>query len=147
MTSRSELPASPESQTSPVTATPALVPDGARSSRRSTPLLVLEAMRPKHWIKNAFVSAPLFFTPNAVSGSNVWFVAVGFLAFSMLASAVYCLNDLRDREADRGHPVKKSRPLAAGTVSPAGAIVMMVALLAGAFALALWLAPAVLPVL
>ena len=108
---------------------------------------IVALVRPRQWIKNVFVAAPLFFTPDAMSLSSARLVATGFFAFSMLAAAVYCLNDLRDREADRKHPVKKRRPLASGAVSPAAAVVLMLALLAGGFGLAAWQAAAVLPVM
>lgn len=100
---------------------------------------MLTLIRPRQWIKNVFVAAPLFFTPDKVSPSTVFTVLAGIVVFSMAASAVYCLNDLRDREADRSHPVKRRRPLASGAVSPATAVVLMALLatgsLAGAFSL------------
>ena len=76
----------------------------------------LKLLRPEQYIKNAFIAAPLFF-----SGTFTWAqgiqTLVAFLAFCCIASAVYIFNDSKDIEADRIHPVKKDRPLAAGTVS------------------------------
>ena len=135
MTSRSELPASPESQTSPVTATPALVPDGARSSRRSTPLLVLEAMRPKHWIKNAFVLGGLVFSGEIMSLDKevaAWSMVV---SFCLIRGATYLVNDVADAEADRANPRTASRPIARGDLSARTAVVW--AVLAALIALAL----------
>jgi 4-hydroxybenzoate polyprenyltransferase len=62
----------------------------------------------------------------------------------MVASAVYCLNDLRDAEADRNHPVKKDRPIASGAISPATAMVLMALLLAGGAALSVVQVPMIL---
>lgn len=89
---------------------------------------MLTLIRPRQWIKNVFVAAPLFFTPDKMSPSTVLLVFAGVVAFSLAASAVYCLNDLRDREADRRHPVKRDRPLASGAVSPGAATVLMAVL-------------------
>ena len=50
-------------------------------------------------------------------------VSWGFIAFSLIASSIYIINDYRDREDDRKHPVKCKRPLASGAVSPASALV------------------------
>jgi 4-hydroxybenzoate polyprenyltransferase len=74
-----------------------------------------QAMRPHHWVKNVVVvAAPLF---ALAAGAEAWLnVAFAFLAFSMTASAFYLINDLRDVEADRQHPVKRHRPIAAGLV-------------------------------
>ena len=108
---------------------------------------ILTLLRPKQWVKNTFVVAPLFFTPDKASTENVVAVLIGFATFCMLASAVYCLNDFRDREADRNHPVKRARPLASGAVAPAAAFVLMICLLAGGMALAAWRVPVILPVL
>lgn len=91
--------------------------------------------------------APLFFTPDRTSADNILAVLTGFAVFCMVASAVYCLNDFRDREADRSHPVKRTRPLASGAVSPAAALVVMACLLAAAAALAFWRVPVILPVI
>lgn len=99
-------------------------------------------LRPHHWIKSGFVAAPLFFTPSALSWSHVGLVALGMLAWSFAASFIYILNDWRDRESDRRHPLKKKRPLAAGTVSEALAFRIMVALWLVAVGLALWLSSA-----
>ena len=96
----------------------------------------LALLRPGQWIKNAFVAAPLFFTPEAVSGAAAGRVGLGIVAFSLAASAVYIVNDLRDREADRHHAEKRFRPLAAGTVSPGLAAALAFALAAAALALA-----------
>lgn len=108
---------------------------------------ILRLLRPKQWIKNAFVAAPLFFTPDRVNIDNLLSIAAAVAAFCMVSSAVYCLNDLRDREADREHPVKRMRPIASGAVSSGVAFVMMGILLAGGVALAVWHAPVVLPII
>jgi len=82
---------------------------------------IVTLLRPHQWIKNAFVAAPLFFTPQALSWANLVYVILGVACFSAMASAIYILNDWRDRDVDRLHPTKRLRPLAAGTISPAAA--------------------------
>lgn len=95
--------------------------------------------RPKQWVKNAFVVAPLFFTPAALTAANALAVALAVLAFSLGASAIYVLNDYCDRDADRLHPVKRARPIAAGLVPPGAALfyAAVLALAAAAVAAAL----------
>jgi len=82
---------------------------------------IVTLLRPHQWIKNAFVAAPLLFTPQALSWANLVDVILGVACFSAMASAIYILNDWRDRDVDRLHPTKRLRPLAAGTISPAAA--------------------------
>jgi len=105
---------------------------------------IVRLLRPKQWIKNGFVAAPLFFTPDKVSLGSIMDVVAGFAVLCMAASAVYCLNDLRDAEADRNHPVKKTRPIASGAVSPRGAVILMAVLILGATALGAWRVPMIL---
>ncbi|MEI6202887.1 MAG: decaprenyl-phosphate phosphoribosyltransferase [Enhydrobacter sp.] len=100
---------------------------------------VLRLARPKQWVKNGFVLAPLIF---AREFHDMGAVAQAFAAFGLFcvaSSATYILNDLRDIERDRSHPVKSwSRPLAAGTVRPATAIALLVALYAVLIAGVFW---------
>ncbi len=100
---------------------------------------ILSLLRLHQWVKNGFVLAPLFFTPQAVSEQTIIRVLLGMLCFCIVSSSVYIINDLSDREADRRHPKKCLRPLAAGTVSTAEAVLLLVALsiagLLGAYAL------------
>ena len=103
---------------------------------------VIRLLRPHQWLKNAFVAAPLFFTPEKLSAVAVERVGLGLIAFCAVSSAVYIFNDALDREADRAHPLKRLRPLAAGTVSLPAALAAMVVLLVAGLGLALWLAPA-----
>lgn len=116
-------------------------PDPALPLTRSAvpPLLVL--LRPHQWVKNAFIAAPLFFTPSAVNVGSVTVVLLGMLAFCALSSAVYILNDYMDRAADRLHPRKRLRPLAAGSVPIPLALGLMAVLAVGGLALAAALAP------
>jgi 4-hydroxybenzoate polyprenyltransferase len=72
--------------------------------------------RPRHWVKNVFVLAPLAFAAPADPMSSAGRVALAFAVFCLLSSAVYCLNDVLDREADRRHPRKRLRPVAAGRI-------------------------------
>jgi 4-hydroxybenzoate polyprenyltransferase len=73
-------------------------------------------LRVHQWVKNAFVAAPLFFTPGHLSWQAVLYVIAGISCFCAVSSAIYVLNDFIDREADRLHPEKRHRPLAAGTL-------------------------------
>ena len=81
---------------------------------------VIKAMRPRQWMKNLLV----LLAPVAALGSNVHYdyrqvavkVVIAFVAFSLAASSVYLVNDVRDVEADREHPTKRFRPIAAGVV-------------------------------
>jgi decaprenyl-phosphate phosphoribosyltransferase len=102
---------------------------------------VLRLLRPHQWLKNVFVAAPLFFTPEKLTAAMAGRVGAGLIAFCAVSSAVYIFNDLLDREADRAHPVKRRRPLAAGTVGLPTALAVMAALLAAGLGLAVWLAP------
>ena len=89
---------------------------------------LLRAMRPQHWIKNVFVLAPLVFAQQVRDAPEVARVMAAFGLFSLLASAVYLINDIADRHADRLHPDKCSRPIAAGTLSLGAAASAAVAL-------------------
>lgn len=83
--------------------------------------VLVEAMRPRHWIKNLVVGAAPFFA--LADSLQVWGrVAGAVVATSMVASAFYLLNDVRDAQEDRRHPVKKERPLAEGRLSVAAAV-------------------------
>jgi 4-hydroxybenzoate polyprenyltransferase len=86
-------------------------------------------IRPKQWLKNVFVFAPLIFARELFTGAFVN-ALLAFAAFSLTASAVYIVNDIADMEADRAHPEKRFRPLAAGTLGKREAIGLMVVLLA-----------------
>jgi len=86
-----------------------------------TPLIQL--LRPKHWIKNVLLFAPLIFSGSLLKPKAILHAALGFLYFSIAASLVYTINDLADVERDRLHPVKRlKRPLASGAVSKQTAV-------------------------
>ena len=97
------------------------------------------ALRPWQWAKNLFVLAPLVFAHRLGEADSVKRGALGFAAFCALASAVYLLNDLRDREADRLHPRKRHRPIASGAVGPGTALATAAVLAAGALTAGVWL--------
>jgi 4-hydroxybenzoate polyprenyltransferase len=67
-------------------------------------------------VKNVFVLAPVLLTPWAMTWDAMGTALLGMMAFCVVASAVYVMNDFMDMEADRRHPVKRFRPLASGTV-------------------------------
>jgi decaprenyl-phosphate phosphoribosyltransferase len=92
---------------------------------------LLRLARPKQWVKNGFVLAPLVFAREFNDAAAVANALIAFALFCVASSATYILNDLRDIERDRSHPVKSwSRPLAAGTVKPRTAIALLVVLYA-----------------
>jgi len=99
----------------------------------------LRLIRVRQWVKNAFVAAPLFFSPPAVTADNVMRIAIGVLLFALMSSAVYVINDLCDRAADALHPTKRFRPLASGAITPGAAMAAAVSLIAIALAASLWL--------
>lgn len=78
---------------------------------------ILRLTRPKQWIKNFFVFLPMFFGGELFDVHSVWLTVVTFFAFSLVASSVYCYNDIVDVDADRRHPVKCRRPIASGEIS------------------------------
>ena len=84
----------------------------------------LRLMRPHQWLKNGFVFVGLLFGHAWHDPVKLGQALAAFAAFCLLASAVYVMNDLIDREQDRRHPKKKDRPLAAGTVGPGAAMAL-----------------------
>lgn len=98
---------------------------------------VWRSMRPRQWIKNLFIFAPLVFVRAFFDLEKVVAVVAAFILFSFASSAVYLANDIADREKDRVHPTKKKRPIASGELSPIAAAIAAAALavisLAGAF--------------
>jgi decaprenyl-phosphate phosphoribosyltransferase len=77
---------------------------------------LLKAMRPKQWIKNLLVLAVPFAAGTLFDRTVIVACGVAFLSFTMAASAIYLINDVRDVEADRQHPTKAQRPIASGRV-------------------------------
>jgi 4-hydroxybenzoate polyprenyltransferase len=108
---------------------------------------LLSAIRVRQWVKNLLVFVPVLLAHRYLDAQPVLETALGFLAFSLGASAVYVLNDLLDVEADRHHPVKRRRPFASGEL-PIRAGFVLIPLLAGlSLAAALFLPQAFLLVL
>lgn len=97
------------------------------------------ALRLYQWAKNLLVFVPLL-TAHQLEAGSIASATLAFLAFSLVASAVYVLNDLSDLEADRLHPTKRTRAFAAGELPIASGIAMVPVLLAGAVMIA-WLLP------
>lgn len=82
----------------------------------------IRALRPEQWLKNGFVLSPLVFSGKALIWDAQWRALVAFLAFCVVASAVYLMNDVFDRQADRLHPGKAGRPIASGLISASSAL-------------------------
>ena len=95
-------------------------PSAAAASFSATALV--RALRPRQWLKNVLVFAVPLAAGNVLHRGILIPSLLTFVSFCLAASATYLVNDTVDREADRGHPTKRNRPIAAGLVSPAVAI-------------------------
>ena len=90
---------------------------------------LVKLSRPKQWIKNFFVFAPLIFSKHIFDFNFLLTSILAFAIFCICSSAVYVMNDIMDAESDRSHPKKKYRPIASGEVSIGIAIVFLIILL------------------
>ena len=99
----------------------------------------LRLLRPKDWAKNLFLFLPLFFGREFTNVYKLGNLTLGFIAFCCIASSIYIINDYRDREDDRKHPVKCKRPLASGEVSPSTGLLICGLLIIVGFSLAWWI--------
>lgn len=113
--------------------------DTVRARGGAVLIELLRTMRPKEWIKNAFVFAAIAFSQQRLwtRADAVGAVVAAFVLFCMVASAIYLLNDLVDMEKDRAHPKKRHRPLASGRLQPRIALATAIALAATALPLAI----------
>jgi decaprenyl-phosphate phosphoribosyltransferase len=116
------------------------MPDTSRAAR-STPAALVAALRPRQWLKNVLVfAAPLaagsIFEPDVLIPS-----LLAFVVFCLMSSATYLINDIRDVEADRAHPTKRSRPIAAGELGVPAAIVTAIVLAVASLTIALLVSP------
>ncbi|MDT8910268.1 decaprenyl-phosphate phosphoribosyltransferase [Amycolatopsis sp. PS_44_ISF1] len=137
--------------TSETGATAASVPVAAKKSSLGLAGGIIKTARPRQWVKNVLVfAAPFFAFSKATNRTELALAAiVAFVAFSLTASSVYLINDAIDVEADRAHPTKRNRPIAAGIVpvpvAYGAAVVFLAAGLAVSF-LASWQLAVVLAV-
>lgn len=99
----------------------------------------IKLLRPKDWAKNMFLFIPVFFGGVFGDVTILLHVFYGFIAFSCIASSIYIINDYRDREDDRKHPVKCKRPIASGAVKPASALLICGLLILLGFGIAWWI--------
>ena len=116
------------------------VPDASMShieasDRRSLALNLLISLRPAQWTKNLLVFAALVFAERLFEPRAVLLSVAAFAIFCALSGVVYLINDIADRRIDREHPLKRRRPIAAGTLpvplaATAAAVLAAVALLA-----------------
>ena len=112
------------------------------STTRSLPVAAIVALRPRQWAKNVLVfAAPLaagkLFVPDVL-----WPSIGAFVAFCLISSATYLVNDIRDISNDREHPTKHRRPIAAGELPVPLAIAMAVVLAAASLVGSYLIAPA-----
>lgn len=89
---------------------------------------LFKSIRPQQWLKNFFIFAPLIFSENIFNLSMFLQTLLAFAVFCLLSGALYILNDLKDLEEDRLHPIKSKRPLASGELKKRQAIAAFVIL-------------------
>ena len=106
----------------------------------ATARAALRALRPHQWLKNILVFVPVL-AAHDYAAQTLLAAFLAFVAFSLVASAVYLLNDLLDLAADRAHPRKCTRPLASGALPIAAGMALIPALLGAGLAVALALPP------
>lgn len=100
-----------------------------RSGLKEKLLGVFKLIRPKQWVKNGFVFAPLIFSGELLNSAALAQASLAAFFFCIASSATYIVNDIHDIELDRKHPKKsKSRPLASGAVSKSEALIILVLL-------------------
>ncbi len=93
---------------------------------------IIKLIRPYQWAKNVLIFLPLFFHGTILNLTSFLDVFFAFAGFSLIASSVYCFNDIHDIETDKMHPKKSKRPLASGIMSKKTAlVVLVVAFIAG----------------
>jgi 4-hydroxybenzoate polyprenyltransferase len=109
--------------------------------RRSPLRAALVALRPAQWTKNLLLFAGLVFAAQIGDPARWAAAVVAFAAYCAASSAAYLLNDVRDADADRAHPLKRRRPLARAELSLHAALVLGLALAGGALAAAAALGP------
>lgn len=105
-------------------------------ARGSVPAAAVAALRPRQWLKNILVFAGILYASHLGDPLAWTRTLVVFVAYCAASSAAYLVNDLRDRELDRAHPVKRLRPIASGALPARAAKVLAVALALAALALA-----------
>ena len=86
---------------------------------------LIQLLRPEQWTKNSFIFLPMFFSGQLLNTTMQLSCLLAFIAFSLAASSIYCLNDVYDVEADRLHPKKCKRPIASGKISVKTAYTVM----------------------
>ena len=104
-------------------------------------------MRVHQWAKNALMFLPFLLTPKMQTETNFKLSLSGFICFSILASAVYLINDILDYESDRRHPTKKNRPIASGKMSVNFALSLAALFVATSFSLSYFISQKFLVVL
>ena len=109
------------------------------SSERNQLSGLLRTMRPRQWAKSLIVYAAIVFDGKLFRLDLFVQTTLIFLAFCLISSSVYIVNDLADREKDRRHPRKRMRPLASGQLAPRVAWVAAGLLALAALAIAFWL--------
>lgn len=109
---------------------------------RTTATLVLLSLRPEQWTKNLLLFAGLLFGGRLLETDAVLLATAAFVTFCGLSGAVYLINDVSDRDADRQHPLKRTRPIASGQLPVRVALVTAGALAAAAIAGATLMRPA-----
>ena len=99
-------------------------------------LAYLKLIRPYQWVKNSFIFIPAYFSRDLFVIENFILLLLGFVSFSLVASAIYIVNDYKDIASDQQHPEKKNRPLASGKAKPMFAMIIMAVFVITGFGIA-----------
>lgn len=86
----------------------------------------IKLIRPKHYLKNILIFLPLIFSGHFFNIELLKISLFGFFSFCMAASTIYIVNDIKDREKDKMHDIKKNRPIASGKISVKKAVVLSI---------------------
>lgn len=111
-----------------------VIATGGQRRKRSAASSIVRSLRPRQWTKNLIVFAGLVFGERRLDGDAALSAVVAFFVFCLLSGVVYLVNDVRDREADRLHPIKRHRPVASGDLAPGTALVAAAIVAAAALA-------------
>lgn len=116
-----------------------LAPSNALKLLIATLRNIMISVRPYQWVKNILVFAALFFSLSFFSLDALLLSIRAFTSFCLVSSGIYLLNDYRDRHADKLHPLKKNRPIAAGKISTSVALTAMILFLSAGLMISLFI--------